>query len=521
MTESAPTVIVVHDAEGTRLVFADWLRRAGYNVLEAVTGEEALGHVTRTGVDLALVDVYLPDMSGLEVSDRIKAGRATAAIPVLLVSATAVTVNDRTEGLNRGADGYLIEPIERDELLATVTALLRFHEARRTSERLASRLERLHESTLLMNAAPSVSDLVQFAATGLASMFDTPVAVLITRDGVGRGAVTSTAQLDATVAPWASSDVLEVATAAQAREPIDLTKFGPALGADSSSVLSSPVATPRGELVGAVLLLTAHATPADELMLDHFAQAVAGALENQRLYAVEHQIALTLQRAMLPRSVPQPTHLEVAVRYLAASEAVEIGGDFYDVIELDDERTFLAVGDVLGHSLQAATVMAELRHSMRALALAGHEPSEIVAHLDRLIAMSFPEMTSTLCIAVIHRGGQVTITNAGHIPPVVTDGVDARLVEQHGVLLGVGLATDTPTVSVGFPPGARLVMVTDGLIERRDEDLGEGLERLRRAVLNHIGPIQTLSDQLLLDVRAGRESFDDIAIVAARHRPRR
>ncbi|HEY2299430.1 MAG TPA: SpoIIE family protein phosphatase [Jatrophihabitans sp.] len=521
MTDPSATVLVVHDSEGTRLVFADWLRRAGYTVVEAATGEEALSQITRTAIDLALVDVFLPDMSGLQVGDQIKSGRATAAIPVLLVSASAVTANDRTEGLNRGADGYLIEPIERDELLATVTALLRYHEARRTSERLASRLERLHESTLLMNAAPSVSDLVQYAATGLASMFDTPVAVLITRDGVGRGAVTSTAHLAPAVVPWATSDVLEIAAAARAGGAIDLDKFGAALGVDSSSVLSSPIATPRGELVGAVLLLTANGSPADELMLDHFAQAVAGALENQRLYAVEHQIALTLQRAMLPRSVPQPRHLEIAVRYLAASESVEIGGDFYDVIELDDERTFLAVGDVLGHSLQAATVMAELRHSMRALALAGHEPTEIVAHLDRLLAMSFPEMTSTLCIAVIHRSGRVTITNAGHIPPVVTEGLEARLVEQHGVLLGVGLASDTPTVSVGFPPGAELVMVTDGLIERRGEDLAEGLERLRRAVLNHNGPIQTLSDQLLLDVRAGRESLDDIAIVAARHRPRR
>jgi hypothetical protein len=366
-----------------------------------------------------------------------------------------------------------------------------------------------------------VSDLVQFAATGLATMFDTPVAVLIARDGVGRGAVTSIGQLDAAVVPWASSDVLEVAAAARAGEPVDLAKFGPALGASTESIVTSPIATPRGELVGAVVLLTAAGTPGDELMLDHFAQAVAGALENQRLYAVEHQIALTLQRAMLPRAIPQPEYLEVAVRYLAASEAVEIGGDFYDVIELDDERTFLAVGDVLGHSLQAATVMAELRHSLRALALAGHDPTEIIAHLDRLLAMSFPEMTSTLCIAEIHRAGRVSITNAGHIPPVVVDGFDARLIEEHGVLLGVGLATDTPTVTVGFPPGARLVMTTDGLIERRDEDLSEGLERLRRAALNHNGPIQTLSDQLLLDVRSGRDTFDDIAIVAARHRPSR
>lgn len=516
---NGPTVLVVHDSEGTRLVLADWLRRAGHTVVEANTGADGLAELTRVRVDLVVVDVNLPDMSGLEVCDQVKASRATAAIPVLAVSATSVAANERTAGLNRGADGYLIEPIERDELLATVTSLLRFHDARRTSERLASRLERLHQATLLMNAAPTVTDLVQFASTGLATMFDTPAAVIISREGVGRGAVTGPNRFDAEVVGWSSSDVAEIADAARAGRPIDLRRFGAALGVDDSShIVSSPIATPRGELVGAVLLMRAQDGSGDELMLDHFAQAVAGALENQRLYAVEHQIALTLQRAMLPRSIPQPDYLDIAVRYLAASEAVEIGGDFYDVVELDSDRTLLAIGDVLGHSLQAATVMAELRHSLRALATAGHEPTEIIAILDRLLATSFPEMTSTLCIAEAHRSGLLKVTNAGHMPPVVVDGYDARLVEQHGVLLGVASATHTPTVIVPFPVGARLVMATDGLIERRQEDIGVGLERLRKIVLNHRGPLQTLSEQLLLDMSGGGSTFDDIAIVAAQHR---
>lgn len=512
------TVLVVHESPSTRKRFGDWLRDAGYAVVEAVTGQEALGLVVRRNVDLALIGIDLPDMSGMQVCDQIKGSRATAAVPVLLVSETAVTANDRTEGLRRGADGYLIEPIERDELLATVTSLLRYLEARRTSERLASRLERLHQATLLMNAAPTVTDLVQFASTGLATMFDSPAAVLIAREGVGRGAVTSSNQLDPAVVSWPSAHVLEIAEAALAGTPLDLTKYASAFGAEVSHVVMSPITTPRGELVGAVLLLTSHDTSADALMLDHFAQAVAGALENQRLYAVEHQIALTLQRAMLPRAIPQPEYLEIAVRYLAASEAVEIGGDFYDVIELDPDRTYLAIGDVLGHSLEAATVMAELRHSLRALAFAGHEPAEIVAHLDNLISMSYPEMTSTLCIAEVNRSGQLRITNAGHVPPVLVDGYDARLLTHHGVLLGVHAAQNTPTQTYPFPHGARLVMATDGLIERRDEDISVGLERLRVAALNHRGPLQTLSDQLLLDVGAGRNTFDDIAIVAAARR---
>lgn len=515
------TVLLVHDSDGTRLVFAEWLRRAGHDVVEVTTGQEALAQIKRAKIDLVLVDVHLPDMSGLQVCDQIKSSRATSAIPVLTVSATATSADDRTVGLNRGADGYLIEPIERDELVASVTALLRYHEARRTSDRLASRLERLHEATLLMNAAPTVSDLVQFASSGLATMFDTPAAVFIAREGVGRAAVTGVRGFDPVVTAWSSSDVLEIAAAARAGLVSEIPRFANALGVEPGApITAATIATPRGETVGAVLLMSGDdGAPADELMLDHFAQAVAGALENQRLYAVEHQIALTLQRAMLPNSIPEPSYLEVAVRYLAASEAVEIGGDFYDVLELDENRTLLAIGDVLGHSLQAATVMAELRHSLRALAVAGHDLGDIVANLDRLLTMSFPEMTSTLCLVEINRSGTASICNAGHMPPVIAYGLEARLVEEHGVLLGVHRATGTPTVTVAFPPGALVVLTTDGLVERREEEITVGLERLRSAVLNHRGPIQTLSDQLLLDVSSRNSTFDDIAIVAARHRP--
>ena len=513
-------VLIIHDNEGTRLVFAEWLRRAGHEVVEVATGQEGLEYLNRAKIDLVLVDVHLPDMSGLQVCDQIKSSRASAAIPVLAVSATATNTDDRTIGLNRGADGYLIEPIERDELAASVTALLRYHEARRASDRMASRLERLHEATLLMNAAPSVSDLVQFASSGLATMFDSPAAVFIAREGVGRAAVTGMRGVDSIVTAWSSGDVLDIATAARTGSP-SIRRFTGALGVDPDTrITAASIATPRGETVGAVMLMSGdRGAPADELMLDHFAQAVAGALENQRLYAVEHQIALTLQRAMLPNAIPEPTYLEVAVRYLAASEAVEIGGDFYDVLELDSDRTLLAIGDVLGHSLQAATVMAELRHSLRALAVAGHDLPDIIANLDRLLPMSFPEMTSTLCLIEIHRSGVARVCNAGHMPPVIAHGSDAWLVEDHGVLLGVNLATNTPTATVPFPPGALIVLTTDGLIERRDEEISVGLERLRVAVLNHRGPIQTLSDQLLLDVSSLANTLDDIAIVAARHRP--
>src|SRR5206468_1726454 len=113
---------------------------------EATTGTEAIDLLTRLRFDVVLLDVNLPDMSGFDVCAHIKSTRRTAAIPVLHVSATATGADDRSTGLMRGADGYLVEPIERDELLATVLALLRYHEARRAAERLAARLEQLHQA---------------------------------------------------------------------------------------------------------------------------------------------------------------------------------------------------------------------------------------------------------------------------------------------------------------------------------------------------------------------------------------
>ena len=134
------------DDEAKRYVLATWLRRAGHTVTEAATGQEALAQADQA--ELVLLDVNLPDMSGFEVCRRIKADPRTAAIPVIQVSATAVEVADRAHGLTQGADAYLIEPTEPEELLATVTAVLRYSRARQRAERTAALLAALASATL-------------------------------------------------------------------------------------------------------------------------------------------------------------------------------------------------------------------------------------------------------------------------------------------------------------------------------------------------------------------------------------
>ena len=140
------TILVVDDSATKRYLLVSWLTRAGFTVVEAETGGEALAKLGETEIDLVVLDVKLPDMSGFEVCEQIKTDAQYGILPVIHVSAHAVDVVDRTQGLNRGADAYLVEPIEPDELIATAQAVLRYYRARQRAETLAARMVRLAET---------------------------------------------------------------------------------------------------------------------------------------------------------------------------------------------------------------------------------------------------------------------------------------------------------------------------------------------------------------------------------------
>ena len=141
MTDLAGTLLLVDDDEAKRYVLASWLRRAGHTVAEAATGQEGLSKVE--SAEVVLLDVNLPDMSGFDVCRQIKGDPRTAAIPVIQVSATVVDAADRAHGLTEGADAYLVNPTEPTELLATVSAVLRYYRARARAERTAALLSAL------------------------------------------------------------------------------------------------------------------------------------------------------------------------------------------------------------------------------------------------------------------------------------------------------------------------------------------------------------------------------------------
>jgi CheY-like chemotaxis protein len=363
------TVLVVDDCESKRYVLASWLRRAGYTVVDAATGAEALRLVQADAPDLAVLDVLLPDISGLEVCRQIKRTRHSAGVPVLHVSATAIATADRSNGLDVGADAYLVDPIEPREFLSTVGALVR----------------------------------------------------------------------------------------------------------------------------------------------------------QSRRFAEEHRIALTLQRCLLPAALPDLDGLRITARYHASADEVEIGGDFFDAFEPPGGDAFVVIGDVQGHSLAAAMIMAEVRYSLRAYAFDGHPPAAVIERLNRLMLSTHPDTIATVCVLAFPPDrSEVTVVNAGHLPPLLITPSGAAYVDGGaGVLLGLEGPPPVPE-RIALAPGTRLLLMTDGLVERRMTPLADTMDALARTIASthHPGPdgswapgagtVDDLADNLLR--RAG-SSDDDVALV--------
>jgi serine phosphatase RsbU (regulator of sigma subunit) len=213
----------------------------------------------------------------------------------------------------------------------------------------------------------------------------------------------------------------------------------------------------------------------------------------------------------------------MTARYLPAPDASQVGGDWYDAFTLSDGATALAVGDVVGHDLEAAAGMAQLRNMLRAYAWAHNEPpSRIVARLDAAVMHITDVTMATMIFARIEERDDghwaLTWTNAGHPPPLLIshDGLARYLTDGHGILLGTGVHAPRTDATALLPPGSTLLLYTDGLIEAAGRSLDEGLQTLRRhaAALAH-RPLASLTDQVLRRVRHVRND-DDVALLAVR-----
>jgi serine phosphatase RsbU (regulator of sigma subunit) len=244
------------------------------------------------------------------------------------------------------------------------------------------------------------------------------------------------------------------------------------------------------------------------------------ATENRRLYAEQRSIAQTLQHALLPERLPTIAGVQTAARYEAGERSVDIGGDWYDVIERPGERLLLVVGDVSGRGLRAATTMASLRYAVRAYAAQDDDPPTILGKLSQLLSvMDDRQFATVLCVEVTAERRGLTVTSAGHLPPLLIGPDQASYVDvEVGLPVGVQSCAAYSSTTVSAPAGATLLAFTDGLVERRGENLDDGLARLARLAgdaSRENGLLASLLDTLVKDLPDGR-ALDDIAIVGLR-----
>ncbi|TWP54031.1 SpoIIE family protein phosphatase [Lentzea tibetensis] len=313
---------------------------------------------------------------------------------------------------------------------------------------------------------------------------------------------------------------------AHLREPVQIghvdesTVVNPLLWEHGLRALLGVPMIAEGELTGVVHVgstasrrFTDEEIEALELVADRLAVAVY--MDRTRS---ERAAAAMLQESLLPTRLPNTAGWEFAARYVAGAES-GVGGDWYDVFELPGDRIGVVIGDVVGSGLRAAVVMGRLRSALRAYALEYPDPAEVLGKLDRKASHFEHDTMATVAYAVIDTAAhRMSLAVAGHLPPVLAvPGVEARFVAVHvdppiGFDLG---STGRRSSAIEMPPGSLIVVYTDGLVERRGQDLDAGLERLRR-VVTPMGP-EAACIQIMATMVGDQPATDDIALVAIRH----
>ncbi|MCM2412755.1 SpoIIE family protein phosphatase [Streptomyces sp. RKAG290] len=246
----------------------------------------------------------------------------------------------------------------------------------------------------------------------------------------------------------------------------------------------------------------------------------AEAAERLRTSERRHrETAVTLQRSLLPQELEQPDDLRIAATYQPGGTDAAVGGDWYDVITLGAGRTALVIGDVMGRGVRAAAVMGQLRTAVRAYARLDLPPHEVLQLLDGLAAEIDASQIAT-CAYAVHdpNEGRLVYSSAGHLPILVRDedGTVHRAEGPTGPPLGTGGWIHT-SGTIALPPGSTAVLYTDGLVERRSEDIDEGVASLERALSGAKGSPQVVCDRLMRSLNITAEHDDDVAVLVVQH----
>ena len=287
------------------------------------------------------------------------------------------------------------------------------------------------------------------------------------------------------------------------------------------SVLAVPLRQ-ADEILGALFFATVRAGRRygdDDLpLVTELARIAAPAIHNAMRFEQERPTAETLQRSLLPQEVPDTGGVWVAARYLPGTTGLQVGGDWHDVIARDD-RVVLAIGDVVGHSIEAAVSMGRFRTVLKFAARQSGDPSRILRRINEFMTDAFPrDMATLLVVAYDPVAGVAHIASGGHLAPVLRtpDGRVDLLDIPPGLPMCVDDQTRFVTTAVPIEAGSALVLYTDGLVERRGEVLDEGLARLLRAVASGENEPEDLAQRIVVDLVPADGANDDVALLVGR-----
>ncbi|HTJ31981.1 MAG TPA: SpoIIE family protein phosphatase [Dactylosporangium sp.] len=501
----APRVLIVDDNEDMR----EYVRRilgADYRVSEAADGEQALRKLRTESPDLVLTDVMMPNLDGFAFLAELRADEVAGHLPVIMLSARAGD-EATVEGLDAGADDYLVKPFSPRELRARVRANLEFDRVRRTRDELQRSRELLDQAQRLASVGSWELDLATGDIRG-------------SEEFLRQFGVTAEQLLDEQARALINHRV-HPADRERVEAAIDAAVQGAPLDYESRVQMADGglrVFRTIGELERDASGRPARLRGSNQDITEQrrAEQALAAAAAAQEAAAREHSIADQLQRSLMPPVTIAPEHLEVAAYYRPGVAGTQVGGDWYDVIELGADRTALVMGDVMGRGVPAAAVMGQLRAAVRAYARLDLPPADVLEYLDGVVR-DLREDQIVTCVYAVYDPGERSLTyaNAGHLPPLLLlPGAAPRPLTSSGPPLGTGPHTLTEE-RVELPVGALLTLYTDGLVEHRDRDLDSGIFALAALVGEVSGPLGDVPDRLVSKLLPDGPD-DDITLLLTR-----
>lgn len=504
-----PRVLVVDDNADMRSYIASLLD-SRYSVQTAPDGAVALDLALRDPPELVVTDVMMPNLDGFGLLAGLQADPATTGIPVIMVSARAGE-EGTIEGLEAGADDYLIKPFAARELLARVHANIELDRARRTRDALRRSGDLLDQAQRLARVGSWEIDLATNEMTASAEYLRQ---VGLTADELRAGG------LAAALRCIHADDVARAHAAIREAERTGRLELEVRLVVDGVPRVHYALGELEVDKAGEPVRLRGSMQDVTEQRAAE--QALAAAAAEREAAAHERRIADELQRSLMPDRTFDAEQLDVAAYYRAGVAGTQVGGDWYDVIDLGAGRTALVLGDVIGRGVRAAAVMGQLRSAVRAYAQLELSPADVLEMLDHVVGQLGAEQIVTCLVAVFDpRDCSLSYANAGHLPPLLARPGEApqRLGESAGPPLGTGAPLFTEA-RADLVPDSRIVLYTDGLVERRDRVIDDGIDQLAAALagVEENAAIDALPDTLV-HALVPDGSDDDVALLVARVRP--